>query len=60
MQKENKITSSNEGDILNILKGIGILFVVMGHCISPFTPYVYMFHMSLFFFVSGYFLMICI
>lgn len=40
---------------LDILKGIGILFVVFGHVtrIWPLHTYIWGFHMPLFFFVSG-------
>lgn len=38
----------------NIVKGLGIIAVVVGHCGSPIVPYVYMYHLALFFFVSGY------
>ena len=38
----------------NIMKGIGIICVVVGHSGSWLTPYVYMFHMVLFVFISGY------
>lgn len=48
-------------EYLDIAKGIGILFVVMGHndfgYISPFGyKLIYSFHMPMFFFMSGYFL----
>jgi len=41
---------------LDILKGLGILFVVVGHFCSNTYVYnwIYSFHMPLFFFVSGY------
>lgn len=38
----------------NIVKGIGIILVVLGHINTPATNYIYLFHMPLFFFVSGY------
>ncbi len=43
---------------IDILKGIGILFVIIGH-MSQYIPhnlliYIYSFHMPLFFYVSGY------
>lgn len=41
---------------VNILKTIAILAVVLGHMPTPFTPYIFAFHMPLFFFVSGFFL----
>lgn len=39
----------------DILKAIGIILVVIGHSKSPFTRFIYLFHMPLFFFISGYF-----
>jgi fucose 4-O-acetylase-like acetyltransferase len=41
---------------MDILKGIGIILVVMGHYYTPFPWFhPYSFHMPLFFFASGYF-----
>lgn len=40
---------------MDIVKGIGILLVVIGHCETPIGRYIYLFHMPLFFFISGYF-----
>jgi fucose 4-O-acetylase-like acetyltransferase len=39
----------------DILKGLGIIAVVVGHTGSPLVPFVYMYHIALFFFISGYF-----
>lgn len=44
-------------DSLDILKGIGIILVVVGHMIGNqlyIRPWIYAFHMPLFFMVSGY------
>ena len=38
----------------NVLKGVGIVFVVLGHMNTPFSNFIYLFHMPLFFFISGY------
>ena len=38
----------------NILKGIGIILVVVAHLWLDMTRYLYMFHLPLFFFISGY------
>ena len=38
----------------NIVKGIGIILVVVGHLYWDFTQFIYLFHLPLFFFVSGY------
>jgi polysaccharide biosynthesis protein PslL len=39
---------------VDVLKGIGIVLVVLGHCPNPFNKIIFMFHMPLFFFISGY------
>lgn len=41
---------------LDILKGIGIILMVVGHsgAPNPITNYIYLFHMALFFMASGY------
>ena len=72
MQKGKKILPPNNNNILqkytttnmvrdnaiDILKGIGILLVVIGHsgCPSTLRILIYMTHMPLFFLASGYFL----
>lgn len=38
----------------DILRGIGILSIVMGHCFSGSIQYVYTYHLAVFFFVSGF------
>jgi len=39
---------------LDVMKGIGIILMVAGHSGSPFTSIIYLFHMALFFAISGY------
>lgn len=39
---------------IDVLKGMGIFFVVLGHMSSPFKDWIYTFHMPLFFFVTGF------
>ncbi|KAI4452798.1 hypothetical protein C823_007383 [Eubacterium plexicaudatum ASF492] len=46
MRKRNRIA--------DILKGLGMIFVVGGHTASPLSGYYYTFHMGLFFAISGY------
>lgn len=50
--------------LFDIIKGISIFLVVLGHCLQTFVPDyqenhiflgIYMFHMPLFIFISGYF-----
>lgn len=39
---------------LDAVKGIGIILMVLGHSGGPFHDFVYLFHMALFFMVSGF------
>lgn len=41
-------------EFLDFAKGIGIFLVVFGHCLSSQVPFIYAFHMPVFFFISGY------
>lgn len=40
---------------LDVVKGAGVLLVLIGHTGAWPTPYLYMYHVALFFFVAGYF-----
>jgi len=40
---------------MDILKGIAIILVVVGHTKVPGNSFIYLFHMAVFFIVSGYF-----
>ena len=53
----NVICNMNERlAIFDILKGIGILLVIVGHTfMKEIGPYILAFHMPLFFIVAGYF-----
>ncbi|MEE8807931.1 MAG: acyltransferase family protein [Lactimicrobium sp.] len=39
---------------VDIIKGIGIICVVAGHCYAPGRHFIYLYHMALFFIASGY------
>lgn len=39
---------------IDIIKGLGISFMVAGHCGSPITKFITLFHMAIFFVASGY------
>lgn len=39
---------------IDVAKGFGIILVVMGHSVSFLKDWIYLFHMPLFFFLSGY------
>ena len=49
----NSTVKNNED--MNIIKGICIILMVMGHAESPLNSFLYLFHMAAFIFVSGYF-----
>lgn len=40
---------------IDIAKGIGIILVVYGHLACPVAREIFLFHMPLFFLLSGYF-----
>lgn len=52
-------TNSTARDyVFDVMKGMGIFLMVLGHTIGPEAPlhnYIYAFHMPLFFIISGYF-----
>lgn len=39
---------------IDVVKGFGIILMVLGHCGFPFSHFIYLFHMAIFFIVSGY------
>ena len=47
----------NRNVVFDIVKGVGILLVIIGHLSHGYgiAPFIYVFHMPLFFMVSGYF-----
>lgn len=45
----------NKIDYINIAKALGIILVVAGHCLDKdITNFIYLFHMPMFFMISGY------
>lgn len=49
-----KASAKNRSPYWDIAKGIGIIAIVLGHSCYFAVGFVYLFHMALFFFVSGY------
>ena len=47
--------SNNRNVEKDIMKGILIFLVVLGHAQSPGHRFIYLFHMACFFIISGYF-----
>lgn len=39
---------------VDVVRGMAMVLVVLGHTLMPAMPYIYMFHVALFFFVTGY------
>lgn len=51
--KNGKIFSGRDMSV-DIIKALGIIGMVAGHCGSPITKFIYLFHMAIFFIASGY------
>lgn len=50
------MTQNNSRNIyFDILKGVSIISIVLGHCCNFLVKYVYLYHLAIFFFISGYF-----
>ena len=47
-------TTQSRSPYWDIVKGIGIIAIVLGHSCYFAVGFVYLFHLALFFFVSGY------
>lgn len=47
--------NKNRIDEIDIIKSLGIICMVAGHAGAPFTHFVYLFHIAIFFIASGYF-----
>lgn len=45
---------SNNRKFWDIFKGLSILFIVIGHSCYFLVPFVYLFHLAIFFFIGGY------
>lgn len=55
MMRERIVDYKPDRDFWNIAKGIGIIAVILGHALmDPAANFLYMFHLQLFFFISGY------
>ncbi len=51
----NIVETNTRMDWLDTVKAIGMILVYIGHCNIPgWNKYIYLFHMPLFFFISGY------
>lgn len=55
-ERENLPICKTKRDVtLDIVRGIGIILMVIGHIGYPLNSFIYLFHMALFFIISGYF-----
>lgn len=48
-------TTKSRNVTFDIAKGLGIFLMVLAHAGGPFIKFIYLFHMPLFFIISGYF-----
>lgn len=48
------MNEKSRNNILDILKGIGIILIVLGHTGFKYNNFIYLFHMAIFFIASGY------
>jgi fucose 4-O-acetylase-like acetyltransferase len=46
--------TQNRDQRLDVVKALAIIAMVAGHCGFPFTHFIYLFHMAVFFMASGY------
>ena len=53
MDKDN-VSIVERYKVIDVIKGYGICLMVCGHSGAPFTDWIYLFHMALFFIASGY------
>ena len=53
-EKLSKLPLKNRDSAIDIVKGMGIFFMVGVHCGAFFTNFIYLFHMAIFFIASGY------
>ncbi len=50
------VSANKRDDTFDIIKGICILLMIVGHCpVSTLVILIYSFHMPVFFFIAGYF-----
>ena len=40
---------------MDVLRGLEIILIVLGHAAFPYTHFLYLFHLIIFFILSGYF-----
>ena len=51
---DGEINGKKRDITIDIIKALGIIGMVMGHSGSPITKVIYLFHMAVFFMVTGY------
>jgi fucose 4-O-acetylase-like acetyltransferase len=56
MINRDDVSVDKRDDVFDIIKGICILLMIVGHCpVSTLVILIYSFHMPVFFFIAGYF-----
>ena len=48
------MTAKDRNSVIDLLKAFGIVLMVFGHSGFPFTKFIYLFHMAIFFMASGF------
>lgn len=51
----NSLMKADRVTEIDIVKALGIICMVLGHAGAPFTKFIYLFHMAIFFIASGFF-----
>lgn len=51
---QNSIKETKRIEWLDVIKALGIMLVYFGHAHVPGNRYIYMFHMPMFFIISGF------
>lgn len=54
-KKEGFAMAKQRDPVLDSMRGIGIVLMVLGHAGFPGSGFIYLFHMALFFMLSGWF-----
>ncbi len=55
MKQNIQKTNGTRNEIIDLIKALGIIFMVLGHSGAPISQFIYLFHMAIFFIASGFF-----
>lgn len=54
MKPVAQISTGKRNEVIDLIKALGIIFMVLGHSGAPISQFIYLFHMAIFFIASGY------